>query len=198
MDVITRAREILNIQKAALNNLKITEPMIRCIEKIIETRENKGKIILTGMGKAGLISAKMSATLASIGFPSFVVSPAEAAHGDIGRISPEDLILVFSHSGNTAEVIGMINQAHLLNQNKNIVITIGGNDDPKIPHNLAISYGRIEEPCVVSKVPSASTTLMLAIADILAITAAESRGFSDADFKLRHPGGAIGKAYGKK
>lgn len=194
MDISKRASEILKIQQDAVNSLAITEEMLITIDKIA-SMQKKGRIITTGMGKAGMIAVKMSATLASIGLPSFYVHPAESAHGDLGRIAPEDLIIVFSHSGSTSEVVNMILHIHQLNKNQNYVIFIGSVSEPKIPANLSVSYGPIKESCVVSKVPSTSTTLMLMIADVLAITAAESLGFNDEWFKARHPGGAIGVAY---
>lgn len=195
MDINTRANQILQVQQDAVKKLKVTGSIKQAIEKIAIAQQDGRRIITTGMGKAGIIAKKMSATLASIGFPSFYVQPAEAAHGDIGRIAPDDIVVVFSNSGRTGEVVNMIITLHNVNDSQNYVITIGSNSEPKIPHNLAVSYGKIDESCVVKKVPSTSTTLMLIIADIIAITAAESIGLDDDWFKLRHPGGAIGKSY---
>ncbi|MHA1682253.1 MAG: SIS domain-containing protein [Promethearchaeota archaeon] len=195
MEVERRANEILAIQRKYIEHFSITSEILEGIEKIRETKDSNRIIVTTGMGKAGIIATKMSATLASIGFPSYFVHPAEAGHGDIGRIAPGDLIIVFSNSGSTGEVLSMITNLHLLNNNTNFVITVGSSNDPKIPHDLAISYGKVDESCVVSKVPSTTTTLMLIIADILAITASESLGLDDSWFKARHPGGAIGQSY---
>jgi arabinose-5-phosphate isomerase len=190
-----RANEILKIQQDAINRLSVDSCLVEAIEKIINIKANNGRVITTGMGKAGIIATKMSATLASIGIPSFFVSPAEASHGDVGRITPEDLIITFSNSGSTSEVVNMITTLHALNQKKNYVITIGSNKTPSIPTDLVISYGNVQESCKVSKVPSTSTTLMLIVADIISITAAEMLGFNDDWFKARHPGGAIGVSY---
>jgi arabinose-5-phosphate isomerase len=195
MDTQKRAKEILKVQQAAIQAITVTPEMLRAIDKIASKKNAGGKIVTTGMGKAGIIATKMSATLSSIGLPSFFVSPAEAAHGDAGRVSPDDLVVVFSHSGSTAEVISMIETLHALNGKKNVVIAIGSADKPKIPADIVVSYGTIQESCVVAKVPSTSTTLMLVIADVLAITAAESIGLDDSWFKARHPGGAIGQTY---
>ncbi|MBD3186979.1 SIS domain-containing protein [Candidatus Bathyarchaeota archaeon] len=195
MEMDSRAREILEIQKTAINDLEITGAMEDAIEHLASAGNSGRRVITTGMGKAGIIATKMSATLASLGIPSFFVSPAEAGHGDLGRICPGDLIIVFSNSGSTGEVLSMITNLHDLNGGGNHVITIGSKDDPEIPHDLAISYGQLEESCVVKRVPSTSTTLLLVIADILAITAAESLGLDDSWFKARHPGGSIGKSY---
>ncbi len=198
MDVQTRASEILKTQQLAVQKVAITPAMLQAIEKIASMKGRNGRIVTTGMGKAGIIATKMSATLASIGLPSFFVSPAEAAHGDVGRITPDDLVIVFSHSGSTGEVVSMVDTLHALNGKKNAVITISGAGNPKISSDIVVSYGAIQESCVVAKVPSTSTTLMLLIADVLAITAAESLGLDDSWFKARHPGGTIGQAYAGK
>ena len=195
MDVQKRANEILKAQQLAVQKVAITPAMLQAMEKIVGIKKAGGRIVTTGMGKAGIVATKMSATLASIGLPSFFVSPAEAAHGDVGRIAPGDIVIVFSHSGSTGEVVAMIEALHALNGKQNAVIAIGGADKPKIPADVVVSYGTIQESCIVSKVPSTSTTLMLVIADVLAITAAESLGLDDSWFKARHPGGAIGQAY---
>lgn len=195
MNIAKRADEIKKIQLNAIENLQIDQNIINAIDRIIMAKSANSRIITTGMGKAGIIAIKMSATLASIGLPSFFVSPAESGHGDLGRITPDDLVIVFSNSGTTAELISMINNLHKFNGKKNTIIHIGGTDKPQIPSEIIINYGKVPESCVVSKVPSTSTTLMLLIADILAITAAESLGFNDDWFKIRHPGGAIGQAY---
>ncbi|MBN2152311.1 MAG: SIS domain-containing protein [Candidatus Lokiarchaeota archaeon] len=195
MDVQKRASEVLKAQQVAVQGLVVTPAMLQAIEKMAGMKATGGRIITTGMGKAGIVATKMSATLASIGLPSFFVSPAEAAHGDVGRVAPEDLVIVFSHSGSTGEVVAMIETLHALNGKQNVVIVIGSADKPKIPASIVVSYGAIQESCIVSKVPSTSTTLMLVIADVLAIAAAESIGLDDSWFKARHPGGAIGHAY---
>ena len=198
MDSQARAQEILDIQLNAIKSLSVSEELLNAIDLICKTQQQKGKVILTGMGKAGIIGTKMSATLCSIAIPSFFVSPAEAAHGDIGRIDEDDLIIVFSNSGRTGEVVNMIHTIDALYGSKNKIISIGGNNKPLYRTDIAVSYGSVGESCVVSKVPSTSTTLMLILADMIGITAAESLGLDDSVFKARHPGGAIGKDYSKK
>jgi len=195
MNIEKRANEILEIQRNAILNLKISSEMIIAINKIIETTKNEKLIITSGIGKAGIIASKMSATLSSIGIRSIYIHPAESLHGDLGRVSPNDLIIIFSHSGSTMECINMVNAINKLNNYNNYIITISSSKSPKIESNLVISYGNIEESCIVKKVPSTSTTIMLIIADILALTAAESIGLNDDWFRLRHPGGAIGSFY---
>jgi arabinose-5-phosphate isomerase len=190
-------QRILATQQAAVAALRINPEMRHAIELCVATATGPGgaSIITTGMGKAGIIAAKMSATLASIGLPSFYVSPADAAHGDLGRIKAQDLVIAFSHSGTTAELASMLSHLHALHQHQNNIILVTGAASTALPVSLVVSYGSVEEACVVPKVPSTSTTLMLIIADVVAIAAAEELGLSDAVFKPRHYGGAIGQAY---
>ncbi len=192
-----RMGEILQIQQKAIMALAIDKNYCQAIENICKTQENGHTVITSGMGKAGIIAQKMSATMASIGIPSFFLNPAEALHGDLGRVRAKDLLIIFSHSGATFEVSSMLTSLHRLNQQSNKIILISGTTTSKFSEDILISYGKIEESCQVSKVPSTSTTLMLLIADILAITAAENVGFDEEWFKSRHPGGNIGKEYSK-
>ncbi|MHA1732845.1 MAG: SIS domain-containing protein [Promethearchaeota archaeon] len=197
MDVKERATEVLETQREFVDSLRVDDAVVEAIGKLKEAGEESRRVVTSGMGKAGIIATKMSATLSSIGIPSFFLHPAEALHGDVGRVVAGDLLVVFSHSGRTAEVKGMLAALDRLNGGGNSVIYIGGNEAPEFRTDLVVCYGKVRESCVVGKVPSTSTTLMLVIADILAITAAEMLGLDDGWFKARHPGGAIGESYGK-
>ncbi len=191
------ATQILKVQQQAVANIEITSAMEEAITLLMKAADDGARIITTGMGKAGIIGIKMSATLASIGLPSFYVHPAESLHGDIGRISPNDVVIVFSNSGRTGEVKQMIATLHALNQHTNPIVLICSNPTPDIASDILVNYQYEKESCRVPKVPSTSTTLMLLVADILAIVAAERRGFDTEWFKARHPGGAIGQDYKK-
>ena len=197
-DLKNIADKVLDVQKKAVLDLTITNEMLEAARLIIEKTTDGKKIITTGMGKAGIIASKMSATLSSIGIPSFYVHPAESLHGDLGRISQGELIIAFSHSGSTNELTSMIEALNILNQKSNPLLLITNASSPKIKPDILVHYAMEQESCVVKKVPSTSTTLMLIIADIIAITAAEYLGFDDSWFKLRHPGGAIGDSYKKE
>lgn len=195
MDLLIRAQEIWKIQRDAINQLAITPHFASAIELIINTFKISKQVITLGMGKAGIIAQKMSATLTSIGIPSVFLHPAEAVHGDIGRVRSGDLVIIFSHSGRTEEIQACIKAIDLLNRNNNKKILISSTGEPSFSVDILLNYGAISESCVVSKVPSTSTTIMLLIADILAITAAEALGLNDDVFQSRHPGGSIGKTY---
>lgn len=198
MNIEKRMVEILQIQQKAITALRIDRNYALATEKISQAQQNCHTVITTGMGKAGIIAQKMSATMASIGIPSFFLNPAEALHGDLGRVHPKDLLIVFSHSGATSEVYSMLTSLHDLNNQSNEIILISGIASPQFPVDILISYGKIEESCIVPDVPSTSTTIMLIIADIVAISAAENLGLDEGWFKLRHPGGNIGKKYNEK
>ncbi len=197
-DLKNIADKILGIQKKAVSDLTITNEMLEAVRLIIEKTTEGKKIITTGMGKAGIIATKMSATLSSIGIPSFYVHPAESLHGDLGRISEGEPIIAFSHSGSTSELISMLNALQTLYKSTNPIILITNSQNPKINSAVMVRYSMEQESCIVKKVPSTSTTLMLIIADIIAITASEYLGLDDSWFKLRHPGGAIGESYKKE
>lgn len=194
---IERATEILQQQLEGIKAIKITSEYQETIDLLASCYSTSKRIVTSGMGKAGIIARKMSATLASIGFPSFFLHPAESLHGDIGRIGKEDVLILFSNSGKTTEVIKMVSQLEKLHVKSNPIIYIGSNPNPTFDCQIIITYPSVPESCRVSKVPSTSTTQMLVIADVLAITAAEKSGLSDEWFKLRHPGGAIGEEYKK-
>lgn len=160
-----------------------------------------GTVLVTGLGKSGLIGAKISATLASLGIPSHFVHPAEAAHGDLGRFRPSDACLALSASGETAEVV---NLAALLRQDSIPIIAITKSSDPKAGKAIGaasslarlsvvtLGLGPVEEEAAISPAPTLSTTASLALGDALALAASRRLGFSASDFAKRHPGGSLG------
>jgi len=152
-----------------------------------------GTVIVTGLGKSGLIGAKISATLSSLGVPSHSVHPSEAAHGDLGRFRPSDTVIALSFSGETDEVVGL---AAILRQDGLPIISITGGDPTNSLARLsrvALSLGPVEEAGGGDFVaPTSSTTATLALGDALALAVARRRCFTNQDFAKRHPGGALG------
>ena len=151
-----------------------------------------GTVLVSGLGKSGLIGAKISATLASLGVASHYVHPAEAAHGDLGRFRKADVCLALSFSGETDEVV---NLAAVLRQDEIPVIAVTSGKGASSLERLAsvnLSIGALEEEATISPAPTLSTTATLALGDALALCAARRLGFSSADFLRRHPGGALG------
>lgn len=151
----------------------------------------RGHVVVSGMGKSGLIGMKISATLASLGQPSHFVHPAEAVHGDLGRLRGEDVVLLLSFSGETAEVVAL---ASILKADGVARIGMSGRKDSALARNCSvhIDLGDVIEACPLNLAPTASTTVMLAAGDALALGLARRRDFKADDFHKHHPGGMLG------
>ena len=150
-----------------------------------------GHVVVSGMGKSGLVGAKISATLSSVGIPSHVVHPADAMHGDLGAIRRDDVVMLLSHSGRTEEVV---NLAAVLRADgvKRLAVTASHESDLARLCDADLALGPLEEVCPLSLAPTTSTTLTLACGDALALAVARRRSFNQEDFHQRHPGGALG------
>jgi arabinose-5-phosphate isomerase len=151
-----------------------------------------GKLVVCGMGKSGHISRKISATFTSTGTPSFFMHPAEAFHGDLGMISPQDIVLLVSYSGETEEVLKIV---PYLQYNKNIFIAITGNANSTLAQNATYHLNVCvkQEACPLELAPTSSTTATLVMGDALAVALMTARDFSPADFARFHPGGRLGR-----
>ncbi len=151
----------------------------------------RGHVVISGMGKSGLIGMKISATLASLGQPSHFVHPAEAVHGDLGRLRSEDVVLLLSYSGETAEVVAL---AAILKADGVARIGMSGRSESALARNCSvhIDVGDVVEACPLNLAPTASTTVMLAAGDALALGLARRRDFKADDFHKHHPGGMLG------
>ncbi len=152
----------------------------------------KGRIVVTGMGKSGHVANKIAATLASTGTPSFFVHPGEASHGDLGMITPDDVVVALSNSGETDEIVALLPVIKRLNTP---LITLTGNPDSTLAKtsNINIDVSVKKEACPLGLAPTSSTTAALAMGDAIAIALLEVRGFSEDDFALSHPGGTLGR-----
>lgn len=186
-----KGREILKIEAAAVLSLaeRIGPEFDAAIDAIAACQ---GHLVVTGMGKAGLVGQKISATFASTGTPSIFLHPAEAYHGDLGRVLAPDVVLAISNSGETEEVgrlLPSIRQigARIVAITASKSSTLGRNAD------IVIELGRIEEACPLKLAPSATTTAILALGDALALCVLEARGFDKEQFSFYHPGGDLGR-----
>ena len=152
----------------------------------------QGRIIVTGMGKSGHIGRKMAATLASTGSPAFFVHPGEASHGDLGMITPRDVVIALSNSGTTAEVITLL---PLIKRMEVPLISMTGNPQSTLSasSDVHLDVSVESEACPLDLAPTASTTAALVMGDALAIALLEARGFTAEDFAFSHPGGALGR-----
>jgi len=190
MSIQQRIAEILAAEAAAITAVRVTPEFERAV---LALRDSKGKVLTTGMGKAGHIARKFASTLCSTGTPASYVHPGEAAHGDLGLIAPDDCIVAFSTSGKTREVVEMLELGRHIGLQTVIGVTSHADSALRRLSDIVIDMGPIVEPCVHGLTPSASTTAMLAISDALALVLMEERRFSKHDFGLRHHGGYLGR-----
>lgn len=187
------AKEVLTIEANSILRLKnsITEEFDKAIDILYNC---KGRVIVTGMGKSGLIGRKIAATLSSTGTPSYFLHPAESTHGDSGIITRNDVIIAISNSGETQELL------NLLPLIKRFGVTMIGmtgklNSTLSNASDVTLDISVEREACPLNKAPTASTTATLAMGDALAVCLLEKRGFSEEDFLVFHPSGALGKGF---
>ena len=187
---IDRAKRVLQVEAEAILNLSenLDEKFIKVVDHIASTR---GRVVLTGMGKSGIICRKIAATLASTGTPAFFLHPAEAIHGDLGMVIAGDTVIAMSNSGETQELIWLME--HIKRQGATLV-SITGNPGSTLSRNadLPLTFKINEEGCPLGLAPMASTTASLALGDALAAAVMEKKGFSPQDFARFHPGGKLG------
>tara|TARA_B100000900_G_C20576080_1_gene715369 strand:- start:297 stop:1262 length:966 start_codon:yes stop_codon:yes gene_type:complete len=189
---IDAAKRIFEIEAKVVLEIsdQLNDTFIELCDDILEM---SGKLILMGVGKSGHVSQKIAATLSSTGTPSFFIHPTEAAHGDMGMIEKEDLILLFSNSGETQEIISIL--AALKRSSKKL-ISVTGNSLSTIAcaSDNHIEIKTSEEACTLDLAPTSSTTAAMAFGDALAVTLLQTKGFTKDDFAKSHPAGKLGKA----
>ena len=183
---------VINIEAQAVADLAdrvMSDAFVRACELMLAC---KGRVVVTGMGKSGHIADKIAATLASTGTPSFFVHPGEASHGDLGMITPDDVLLALSNSGETSEIVTIL---PIIKRLAVPMITLTGSPNSTLSKfatvNIDVSVHK--EACPLGLAPTASTTAALAMGDALAIALLESRGFTEEDFARSHPGGTLGR-----
>ncbi|MDY6840082.1 MAG: KpsF/GutQ family sugar-phosphate isomerase [Pseudomonadota bacterium] len=190
-DFQTSAIRAIRIERDAIEALesRIDGQFARACEVIMRCQ---GRVVVTGMGKSGHIGNKIAATLASTGTPSFFVHPGEASHGDMGMITPQDVVIAISNSGNTSEVVTIL---PLIKRMGVPLISMTGNASSTLAReavaNLDVSV--MVEACPLGLAPTSSTTATLVMGDALAVALLEARGFSAEDFAFSHPGGSLGR-----
>jgi arabinose-5-phosphate isomerase len=188
---IRLAQETFEIEAAAVDGLRHrVGPSFACaVEMILNVR---GRVVVMGMGKSGHIGRKIAATLASTGTPAMFVHPAEASHGDLGMITPADLVLAISNSGESGELTSIL--PVLKRQGVPLVAITGGRQSSLALHaDATLDSGVSKEACPLNLAPTASTTAQLAMGDALAVALLDARGFKAEDFARSHPGGALGR-----
>jgi arabinose-5-phosphate isomerase len=185
------AQKVLQTEAAAILALvdRLDESFDRAVRMV---HECQGRVIVTGMGKSGIICRKIAATLASTGTSAFFLHPAEATHGDLGVIQPTDLLLAISHSGETQEVLRLLEAIRRIGAK---IVAITGNPASTLAQaaDVSLDCQVSEEACPLNLVPTASTTAALAMGDALCMTLLVEKGFREEDFAKIHPGGKLGK-----
>lgn len=189
--ILEIAQKVLKTEADAVSAL--IEKLNSAFEKAVEIIYNsKGRVVVTGMGKSGLVGKKIAATLASTGTPAFFMHPAEASHGDLGMVTSDDVIIAISNSGETEELVGLIPFLKRFNVS---LISMTGNPDSTLSKaaDVTLDVSVKEEACPLGIVPTASTTAAMAMGDALAVALLTKRGFKEEDFAFFHPGGSLGK-----
>ena len=188
---VEHAKKVINYEIRALRQLvrQLGREFSHAVEVILDC---EGRVVVTGMGKAGIVGQKVSATLASTGTPSHFLHPAEAVHGDIGRIVSQDVVLAFSNSGETDEIVRLLPSIRKIGA-RLIGITSGGQSTLARHSDVVLTTGAVVEAGPLGLAPSASTTSMLALGDALALTVLRRRRFDKQKFAFYHPGGSLGR-----
>lgn len=190
-DPLHIARQVLETEAQAILGLipQLSDSFIRAVDLL---HGCQGRVIVSGMGKSGIISHKIAATLSSTGTPAFFLHPAEAIHGDLGAVRAEDVVLALSHSGETAELVRLVEAIRRIGAT---LIVLSGNPASTLAQaaDVALSCHVAEEACPLNLAPTASTTASLAMGDALALALSSRKGFRAEDFANLHPGGRLGK-----
>ncbi len=194
IDTVSYGKGILEEQIGALTRVasSLDDSFAHAVSVLLH-RQPGARIVVSGMGKAGFVGMKFSATLASVGCPSFFLHPADAIHGDLGRLHPEDITILFSHSGETDEINRLLPRIKSFGA-KTIAITASASSTLGAHSDIVIAIGKISEAGPLQLAPTTSTTVMLALSDALAMTLLRQKGFSKEEYARFHPGGDLGRS----
>src|SRR6267143_1387971 len=190
-DIVGYAREVIRAEADAVAQLgaRLNGAFARAVEMVLAC---PGRVVVTGMGKPGFIAQKISATFASTGTPSLYLHPAEALHGDLGRLVPGDMVLALSNSGETEEILRLLPALKRLGA-PIIAVTGGQKSSLAAASDVVLEIGPVPEACPLGLAPTTSTVALLALGDALAMTVLHRRGFSPEQFAELHPAGALGR-----
>lgn len=190
-ELVELAKKVLTVEAQSLLEIKdrIGEDFVKAVDIIYNS---KGRVVVTGIGKSGLVGRKIAATLASTGTPSFFMHPAEASHGDLGMVTDEDVVVAISNSGETDEIVNLIPFLKYFNVK---IIAITGNPQSTLAKqaDAVLNISVKEEACPFGFIPTSSTTATLAMGDALAVALMRKNGFKREDFAFFHPGGSLGR-----
>ncbi len=191
-DTIARVREILEQESQAIKAIPVNDAFAKAADLITAC---KGKLVTSGMGKAGIIAQKVASTFSSTGTSAVFLHPGEAQHGDLGLLQENDVLMIFSNSGRTREAQELVQLAHsLLGKQLPLIVVSSQTDTPLSKEaTVLLHMGTIQEVGKLKLAPTTSTTVMLAIGDALATVVEEAKGFTAADYAKRHHGGYLGQ-----
>jgi len=190
-ELLKRAAEVLRVESNGILSMvdRLDESFVRAVELL---RGCRGKVVVTGVGKSGLICRKIAATLASTGTPSFFIHAGDGVHGDLGMIMPGDVILALSNSGETDEILKVL--PHFKFHGLKLIVMTGNPESTLAKAgDIVLNVGVKDEACPLGLAPTTSTTAALAMGDALAVVLLEEKGFNEADYAVRHPGGTLGR-----
>ena len=199
MDVKESMREILQAESRAIAQIPVTDDYERAVDLIVEhVNARGGKLVCSGMGKAGQIAQNIATTFSSTGTPAVDLHPAEAQHGDLGVMQPNDVMLLISNSGKTNEIIQLVELARGLYPQVPIIVITGNPESPLAAiADVTLFTGGAPEVCPLGLTPTTSTTAMTVIGDILVVNVMKRIGFTKADYAKRHHGGYLGQVASK-
>ena len=188
-------KSLLSRESAAINAIPVSDQYEKVVEMMHQrVHEKGGKVIASGMGKAGHVANHIATTLSSTGTPSLFIHPSEAQHGDLGVIRENDLLLVFSNSGKTSEIIKLVELTHALHPGIPVVVISGNTEGPLARQSdLLLHTGAPEEVCPLGLTPTTSATTMTVIGDVLVVLMMNRIGFTSVDYAKRHHGGYLGQ-----
>lgn len=196
MQIEQTMRDILRRESDAISNIPYTPDYDKAVELIVgHVHRRGGKLVTSGMGKAGQIAMNIATTFSSTGIPAVNLHPSEAQHGDLGVLQPDDVMLLISNSGKTREILELVSLARNLIVNLPIIV-ITGNPDSELARmaDATLLTGGAPEVCPLGLTPTTSTTMMTVIGDILVVNVMRMTGFTRQDYALRHHGGYLGHA----
>jgi arabinose-5-phosphate isomerase len=188
-DLVEYGRTVVAAEARAIAALRLDDGFAEAVRWILDC---KGRVVVTGMGKPGFVAQKISATLASTGTPSLFVHPAEAAHGDLGRIARDDVLIALSNSGETEEILRLLPALKKIGA-RIVAVTRDRSNTLARGSDLVLAIGDVEEACPMGLAPTASTAVLLAVGDALAMATLASRPFDREEYALFHPGGKLGR-----
>ncbi|WP_243347519.1 SIS domain-containing protein [Parabacteroides sp. FAFU027] len=191
--MINTIQEILQHEAEAIRNIPVNEEYEKAVQLIIEAKDRHGKLVISGMGKAGQIAMNIATTFCSTGVPAVFLHPSEAQHGDLGIIQPNDLMLLISNSGKTREILELIILARRLYPDLQFIVITSNPDSPLAEEaDVRLFTGAPAEVCPLGLTPTTSTTVMTVIGDALVVNVMQRTNFSKQEYAKRHHGGYLG------